>query len=130
MNTKENISENIEEIQIYKHTTFWTYRLDDLFWNQCMKNFEKKHFFLSSFKKNLIKKDDIVKFENNKDNIKAIIKKIVNYDSFEEYLSTEGLSKTLPGIKTIADGIAIYRQFYTEQQERQGVLAIHFKLIQ
>jgi len=78
----------------------------------------------------LLKKDDIVKFENNKENIKAIIKKIVNYDSFEEYLSTEGLSKTLPGIKTIADGIAIYRQFYTEQQERQGVLAIHFKLIQ
>jgi ASC-1-like (ASCH) protein len=77
----------------------------------------------------ILKKDDIVKIVNNKESVKVIIKKIVHYDSFEDYLSTEGLSKTLPGIKSITDGIAIYRQFYTEQQEKEGILAIHFKLI-
>jgi ASC-1-like (ASCH) protein len=42
----------------------------------------------------------------------------------------EVLRTTLPNIKTIDDVIAIYRQFYSEEKDREyGVLAIKIKLI-
>lgn len=56
------------------------------------------------------------------------VKRITRYASFEEYLMQEGLARTLPGIKTIEEGVAVYRQFYSEEAERlHGVLAIKFK---
>jgi hypothetical protein len=54
------MDENIGEIQIHKHTMYWIYRIDDTFWNQLEQNFNRKKFYLSSFKPNSIKKDDIV----------------------------------------------------------------------
>ncbi|QKF93479.1 ASCh domain-containing protein [Fadolivirus algeromassiliense] len=56
---------------------------------------------------------------------KTKIIKINKYKTFEEMISTEGLQNILPGIKTIQDGIEIYRQWYNEQVERQfGVVGI------
>ena len=58
------------------------------------------------------------------------IKKINKYDTFEDYLSQEGLKRTLPGTKTINDGIDIYHKFYTKEQEKEfGILAISIKII-
>ena len=49
---------------------------------------------------------------------------------FEEYLSMEGLRKTLPLVKTIKEGCNIYYQYYTREQEQQyGILAIYVKKI-
>jgi ASC-1-like (ASCH) protein len=50
------------------------------------------------------------------------------YSTFAEMLRSEGLEKCLPGIFSIEDGVAIYRQFYSKEEEAQfGVLA--FKVI-
>ncbi|KAF3584491.1 hypothetical protein F2Q69_00032500 [Brassica cretica] len=47
------------------------------------------------------------------------------YTSFSEMLRVEGLSKVLPGVKTIEEGVGVYRNFYTEEKERMnGVVAI------
>ncbi|XP_057958041.1 uncharacterized protein LOC131150955 isoform X1 [Malania oleifera] len=47
------------------------------------------------------------------------------YASFSEMLQAEGLTKVLPGVKTIEEGVQVYRKFYTEDKERSnGVLAI------
>ena len=56
--------------------------------------------------------------------------KIVNYKSFREYLTQEGLKRTLPSIKTLDEGVNIYYQYYTkENEDKYGILAIYIKLI-
>lgn len=58
------------------------------------------------------------------------VSSIVRYGGFKEYLTQEGLARTLPGVASVAKGVAIYRKFYAEQAERQhGVLAIRIKPI-
>uniref|UniRef100_A0A7N0U077 ASCH domain-containing protein n=1 Tax=Kalanchoe fedtschenkoi TaxID=63787 RepID=A0A7N0U077_KALFE len=47
------------------------------------------------------------------------------YDSFSEMLGSEGLSRVLPGVQTVEEGVQVYRRFYTETEEKSfGVLAI------
>ena len=75
-----------------------------------------------------LKKDDTVKFINNDNHFKAKIKKIVKYNSFKEYLSQEGLKRTLPNVKTIDEGCNIYYKYYTKEQEKEfKILAIYIK---
>lgn len=53
------------------------------------------------------------------------------YDSFEEMLETEGLENVLPirSVRTINDGVSVYRQWYDEKVEKQfGVIAIHIQI--
>jgi ASC-1-like (ASCH) protein len=67
---------------------------------------------------------------NNDKSFNVKIKKIVKYNSFEEYLSQEGLKRTLPGIKIIKEGCDIYYKYYTKEQEREfKILAIYVKVI-
>ncbi|XP_065866811.1 uncharacterized protein [Euphorbia lathyris] len=54
-----------------------------------------------------------------------LLKDIHRYASFFEMLEAESLAKVLPGIKTIDEGVKVYRKFYTEEKEREnGVYAI------
>jgi len=77
-----------------------------------------------------LKKSDIVTFVNNNDSFNARIKKIKKYNTFEEYLSQEGLKRTLPGINTIKEGCDIYYKYYNKEQESQyKILAIYIKVL-
>lgn len=79
----------------------------------------------------LLKKDDIIYFKNNNKECKCKIKKIVKYNTFKEYLSQEGLKRTLPNVKTIKEGLNIYYKYYTFEDElKYGILAIYIKVIQ
>ncbi len=76
-----------------------------------------------------LKKGEIIKFVNGNNSFKAKIKKIVKYNTFEEYLSQEGLKRTLPNIKTLKEGVDIYYKYYTKEQEREfKILAIYIKI--
>ncbi|CAI9108661.1 OLC1v1008322C1 [Oldenlandia corymbosa var. corymbosa] len=47
------------------------------------------------------------------------------YASFHDMLEAEGLQRVLPGVKTVQEGVQVYRNFYSEEKERSnGVLAI------
>jgi ASC-1-like (ASCH) protein len=60
----------------------------------------------------------------------AVVTRVKKYPDFRTYLTQEGLARTLPGIETIEEGVSVYRQFYTEAQEREhGVLAVHIRLV-
>ena len=62
--------------------------------------------------------------------VRLQITKINRYSCFREYLSTESLNDCLPGITTITDGIAAYRQYFSVDDElKYGVLAIHIKKV-
>lgn len=53
------------------------------------------------------------------------VQDVHRYASFSDMLEGEGLAKVLPGVKTINEGVQIYRKFYTEEKEKSsGVLAI------
>jgi ASC-1-like (ASCH) protein len=79
-----------------------------------------------------LKKDQIIKIKNSdsSDSFSVKIRKIRLYKTFEEYLSQEGLKRTLPGIKSIEEGIGVYRKFYSkENEESYGIVAISVKYI-
>ncbi|XWS22196.1 hypothetical protein CRYUN_Cryun29cG0013400 [Craigia yunnanensis] len=53
------------------------------------------------------------------------VQDVHHYASFFEMLEVESLAKVLPGVKTIDEGIQVYRKFYSEEKElSNGVLAI------
>lgn len=72
------------------------------------------------------------------DSVKAEIVDVVGYASFWDYLSQEGLARTLPGIARIEEGVDVYREFYKPSQEMQVkaevpqnavVLAVHLRVL-
>ena len=86
---------------------------------------------LNTGKFSLFKKGDILKIINGNEHIIVKIRKLKTYSSFKEYLSLEGLKRTLPNIYTIKDGVNIYRRFYSRDDENKyGVLAIYLKKIE
>jgi ASC-1-like (ASCH) protein len=79
------------------------------------------------------KAGDIILFTNNdfgfERNIAIRITEIINYHSFRAYLEGETLSKCLPGVDKIEDGLKIYYKYYKKEDEmKYGVVALHFTL--
>ena len=81
----------------------------------------------------LEKGDEVVWFHQEGDKIrecKTLITNIRHYTTFGEYLKKETLKRTLPGVPTIECGVAVYRQWYNEEKEKEfGILAIELKKI-
>ena len=76
------------------------------------------------------KKGDMLNIINNDNKFKVKIKDINKYKSFKEYLTFEGLKKTLPNVNTLEEGVNVYYKFYTkEDEEKYGILAITIKKI-
>ena len=77
-------------------------------------------------------KGDIIEFTNNQlgyqRKFRVKIKKITKYNSFEEYLDQEKLKYCLPGIDTIKEGVDIYHNIYSpEDEQKYKVLAFQIK---
>jgi ASC-1-like (ASCH) protein len=72
---------------------------------------------------------DIIEFtQKDKESYKVEITAKKEYTTFKQMLKTEGLECVLPGVKTIADGVNVYRQWYDAKTEKEyGVVAIHIK---
>ena len=64
------------------------------------------------------------------DSINVVVTRVVSYDSLSAMLATEDLNKILPNAKNIKDGIRLYREFYSLEQEQEfGVVAFGFDLV-
>lgn len=79
-----------------------------------------------------MEKGDYIIFKNDtlvkERKIKKKIVKINKYPSFKKYLEKEKLEKCLPTITNIENGVAVYRQFYNEENEKKyGIIAIQFE---
>jgi len=75
--------------------------------------------------------DHIVVFnEQETDSVEVIVTAVRTYISIKEMLEKEPLKKILPNIATVEQGIDIYKQFYTDEQEREfGVVVIEVERI-
>jgi len=77
--------------------------------------------------------DQIIKITNpevKKEFIKCSILEIVHYSTFREMIIGEKLENVLPIVETIDEGVNIYREFYSEEDElKMGVVAIRIKEI-
>ncbi len=63
--------------------------------------------------------------EDETDKVEVVVKRVKNYDSFAELAMNEDLSRLLPNVNTTNEAVEIYREFYTEGQEKEfGVVAI------
>ena len=77
-----------------------------------------------------INKGDIVVWINRDQKVKVRITDKKVYKSFREMIEKEGLDKVLPSIKTIDDGVNVYRQYFSEMDEMSnGVVAIIMDVI-
>lgn len=98
-------------------------------WFNLIKNGEKTiEGRLTTTKYKTMKPNDVITFKSkNGETLYARVIYIAKYKSFEEML-TQHLHEALPGVEKLSDGIAIYREFYNEQQF--NVSAIKIKVIQ
>ena len=63
--------------------------------------------------------------DDDGDAIKTRVVAVRRYPTFKGYLEAEGLRRTLPGVGTIAEGVAAYRRFYSKEKEAEnGVVAV------
>jgi ASC-1-like (ASCH) protein len=80
-----------------------------------------------------MKVGEIIEWTNNDFNPRSVLTKITKkkeYNTFKEYLETEGLDKCLPGISNIEDGLSVYFKYFTKEDEVEfGVIAITLELI-
>jgi len=73
---------------------------------------------------------EAVRHSINNKKVVAMVTHVTKYDTFQSYLEQEGLSNTLPGVDSIAKGVAVYRELYSRELELQhGVLAIRMTLL-
>jgi len=78
-------------------------------------------------KRRQIKPGDIINFEGR---LKVKVKALRVYSSFREMLEKEGLERVLPNVKSIDEGVQVYRKFYSEEEEKKyGVVAIEVEPI-
>ena len=80
-----------------------------------------------------MKQGEIIKWINEDFKPRHVYTKIVrvtNYDTFEDYLKTEGLGSTLPSINDIETGLSVYFKYFTKEDEaKYGVAAIQMEKI-
>ena len=77
-----------------------------------------------------LKEGDEIVWKANDDTCRVKIVKIVPYNTIREMLEKEGIERVLPGFSDIANGINLYRKYYSEQDEEKfNVIAIKMKKI-
>lgn len=80
---------------------------------------------LNKGKSALLAVGDTITFSNNGESVKVRIVRITHHKSFANMMKYHGLRRVLPGIPNISEGVAVYRRFYSAEDEKEyGVRAI------
>ena len=70
-----------------------------------------------------------IKIMNKEESLMVEIVGILHYASFSDLFTYEGIENILPG-KNEVDGIQVYRQWYSEEKEREfGVIGLRLRLM-
>lgn len=77
-----------------------------------------------------MKVGDRIIFECEGESFEMYIFALRKYKTLQRYLAIEGLGRTLPGVLTPEEGVAIYQEYWTEEDiKRDGILAIEVDFI-
>lgn len=77
-----------------------------------------------------MKVGDRIIFESGEETLETRIFALRKYKTLERYLTIEGLGRTLPGVLTIEEGIALYHEYWAREEiERDGILAIEIEFM-
>jgi ASC-1-like (ASCH) protein len=80
-----------------------------------------------------MKAGDIIEWFNDDFLPRSILTEItetIRYNTFAEYLESEGLSKCLPGMPTLEHGLSVYYKYFSKEDEAEfGINAIKLKVI-
>lgn len=60
---------------------------------------------------------DTLQFDDTGEKVKVV--NLTLYPSFQVMFESEGFKHIVPDIKTIEQGIAVYRKFYSIEQEKE-----------
>ena len=60
---------------------------------------------------------DFLQFDDTGEQVKVV--NLTLYPSFQVMFESEGLRYIVPNIKTIEQGVAVYRKFYSIEQEKE-----------
>ena len=72
---------------------------------------------------------DILEFYCGESSCRVRVVGIARYNTFESYLLEEGLEACLPGSRSVEEGVAVYRQYYSlEEESAYGVVGIRLEL--
>jgi len=71
-----------------------------------------------------IRPGDLIDFQNNGEEFRALVTEIRSYNSVQEYLQDVTVEKALPGIASIEEAIQIYHQWSTKEELASGFLGI------
>ena len=72
---------------------------------------------------------DTLEFYCGESSCRARVVGVARYPTFESYLLGEGLDACLPGVRTMEEGVAVYRAYYSEEEEAMyGVVGIRLEL--
>nr|QBK92836.1 MAG: ASC-1 like domain protein [Pithovirus LCPAC401] len=74
----------------------------------------------------LIKSGGKITFTDGDERLEVRIKAVRKYNSFRDMLTHENMSKILPDVNNLEDGIDVYRKIYGNEDRIMGVLAIEF----
>jgi ASC-1-like (ASCH) protein len=76
------------------------------------------------------KKGDVVEWVYKDSVVRTKITNVYKYPSFKTMLKMEGLKHVLPGVNSLTDGVGVYRQWYSEDDEKKyGVVAIEVRVL-
>jgi len=77
-----------------------------------------------------LKVGDEITWVNDGKKVATEVVEITNHKSFANMIKYNKLKNVLPGIRRINDGVAIYKKFYTDEDEQTyGVIGIHVDLL-
>lgn len=80
-----------------------------------------------------LKVGDLIEWTNDTFAIRKTLTKVIRkteYQSFKEYLETEGIDKCLPGINDMDTALSVYYKYYSvEDEKKYGVIAIEIELV-
>jgi ASC-1-like (ASCH) protein len=79
-----------------------------------------------------IKAGDQIEVNNENESEKVLVEviRMKNYPTFKDMLAREPIGRLLPGVSGIDEGLSIYREFYSQDEEiKFGVVAIEVKLL-
>ena len=124
---KEN-EENETESHVIDGGSDHTFRVKNTYYNLIKSGKKKYEGRLNKGLFTTVKLHDIINWENGDESVATKVLNIYKFDTFSNAIVNVGLMNILPNMKNLEDGVNVYKEFYTDEDEKKYEVLI-FELI-